>query len=427
MILSHMGGNPTGHVRDRDDLSHASHASVGSHYSHSRASPSASAPVPSHVHIATLPPIKKKKKIEKKKRLENIRRQRHVTVIQAYWRGRLARKQVAPLLESSSNHSLHNNNNNNNNANESPVDDANPESNSDRIVYADVNRSNRPFVPRILEKPETKEKPNDSDSVNNNNIEKTTNDGSVIESSTFVNRRQSELHEQELIHLAKKNEDVDDVNYVKQGIIAVIMLFIYFGFGMIFYSNTFKISYFKALYFCVVTVTTIGYGEISPDTDFTKLLTAIMIFAGLATFTIAITFLLDFFAKEKELLEERLIAKKFEEENKIEMDCQAGVEDVEEDEEINGSDEVSDDISPSSLYARFTKRTPKLILSALQNILKAILAIIFTVLIGAIFFMFVVQDMRFVDAVYFCAVTISSVGYGKSKSVLLDINSLLML
>jgi hypothetical protein len=49
------------------------------------------------------------------------------------------------------------------------------------------------------------------------------------------------------------------------------------------------------------------------------------------------------------------------------------------------------------------------------------------VLIGAIFFMFVVQDMRFVDAVYFCAVTISSVGYGKSKSVLLDINSLLML
>jgi len=342
-----------------------------------------------------LPPIKKKKQ-NRKNKLENIRRNKHVTLIQAHWRGRLSRK-VAPNAEKYKEETKEDDSN--------KEKDDKPESNSDREISNEKEPSPG-FVPKILEQKNEKESnkgdPPDQPSESNE----------VIPSKYNANKKESiQMKEEDLIQLAGKQGDDGNVNYIKQSVIAVIMLLGYFTFGMIFYSKTLHISYFHALYFCVVTVTTIGYGEISPDTDVTKLLTAVIIFAGLATFTIGITFLLDFIAVEKEKLEEKLITMKFEEENKIEMDVQTGVEEDENEDEnkdVNNEGFGVGNLCPACI----SDRIPEMIQTALKKLVVAILTIVITDLVGAIFVMFVVQDLNFVDAVYFCAVTISSVGYG---------------
>ncbi|MGG0184835.1 potassium channel family protein [Bacillus rhizoplanae] len=51
--------------------------------------------------------------------------------------------------------------------------------------------------------------------------------------------------------------------------------------GTIFYSTVEKMRVIDALYFSVVTLTTVGYGDFSPKTDFGKLFTIFYIFIGL--------------------------------------------------------------------------------------------------------------------------------------------------
>ncbi|MBI2101734.1 two pore domain potassium channel family protein [Candidatus Woesearchaeota archaeon] len=61
-------------------------------------------------------------------------------------------------------------------------------------------------------------------------------------------------------------------------IVAVIMLFL-FG-GATFYSYAEKWRYLDALYFSAYTITTVGYGDITPKTDFGKIFTIFYMFAG---------------------------------------------------------------------------------------------------------------------------------------------------
>ncbi|PEA53807.1 transporter [Bacillus pseudomycoides] len=51
--------------------------------------------------------------------------------------------------------------------------------------------------------------------------------------------------------------------------------------GTIFYSTVEKMRVIDALYFSVVTLTTVGYGDFSPQTDFGKIFTIFYIFVGL--------------------------------------------------------------------------------------------------------------------------------------------------
>ena len=52
--------------------------------------------------------------------------------------------------------------------------------------------------------------------------------------------------------------------------------------GMMFYMNVEHWSFINALYFCVVTLGTVGYGDITPATDAGKLFTVIYIIVGLS-------------------------------------------------------------------------------------------------------------------------------------------------
>jgi len=52
--------------------------------------------------------------------------------------------------------------------------------------------------------------------------------------------------------------------------------------GVVFYMNVEHWSLVNAIYFCVVTLGTVGYGDITPKTDLGKLFTVFYIIFGLA-------------------------------------------------------------------------------------------------------------------------------------------------
>lgn len=52
--------------------------------------------------------------------------------------------------------------------------------------------------------------------------------------------------------------------------------------GVLFYTRVEKWSVLNAVYFCVVTLATVGYGDITPTTDAGKIFTMFYIIVGLA-------------------------------------------------------------------------------------------------------------------------------------------------
>ena len=52
--------------------------------------------------------------------------------------------------------------------------------------------------------------------------------------------------------------------------------------GVVFYVNVEHWSLINAIYFCVVTLATVGYGDITPTTDVGKLFTVLYIIVGLS-------------------------------------------------------------------------------------------------------------------------------------------------
>jgi voltage-gated potassium channel len=60
--------------------------------------------------------------------------------------------------------------------------------------------------------------------------------------------------------------------------------------GTIFYHFQEHLSWVDAYYFCVVTLATVGYGDITPHTDLGKLFTTLYIFIGVGIITTFFTY-----------------------------------------------------------------------------------------------------------------------------------------
>lgn len=64
------------------------------------------------------------------------------------------------------------------------------------------------------------------------------------------------------------------------------------GIGIVFYHSVEALSWIDSLYFCVITLTTIGYGDIVPKTDLGKLFTTVYVIIGIGIFAAVINYLI---------------------------------------------------------------------------------------------------------------------------------------
>ena len=71
------------------------------------------------------------------------------------------------------------------------------------------------------------------------------------------------------------------VNEVPQQGAALVAIVTYLGVGTFFYSAFEQWSYGRSLYFSVVTMSTVGYGDLSPGSTFTQAFTLLYIFVGI--------------------------------------------------------------------------------------------------------------------------------------------------
>jgi voltage-gated potassium channel len=73
--------------------------------------------------------------------------------------------------------------------------------------------------------------------------------------------------------------------------------------GTVFYHTVEHFSWVDSYYFCVVTLATVGYGDLTPHTTLGKLFTTLYIFIGVGTITAFITYTL---RRHAERIEKRM-------------------------------------------------------------------------------------------------------------------------
>lgn len=84
--------------------------------------------------------------------------------------------------------------------------------------------------------------------------------------------------------------DLEDLSRLVKVLIPIFVSFI--GFGVVFYHLVEKWSWFDSLWFTIITIATIGYGDFVPHTIPGKVFTMLYVFIGIGLFIyVANTFL----------------------------------------------------------------------------------------------------------------------------------------
>ncbi|EFJ25541.1 hypothetical protein SELMODRAFT_450201 [Selaginella moellendorffii] len=98
---------------------------------------------------------------------------------------------------------------------------------------------------------------------------------------------------------------------------AALILALYLAIGILCFVHvrdelhgTKTLSFVDALYFCVVTMTTVGYGDLVPATATAKLMTCLFVFVGFAIFGLLLGNAANYLVEKQERLLERAIEKR---------------------------------------------------------------------------------------------------------------------
>ncbi|XP_059438944.1 two-pore potassium channel 1-like [Corylus avellana] len=129
-----------------------------------------------------------------------------------------------------------------------------------------------------------------------------------------------------------------------------------------------------AIYFCVVTMTTVGYGDLVPETILAKLLACIYVFTGMALVGLILSQAADYVVEKQEILVVRAIYMR----GKV------------------SPDEILKEVKTNKIKYKFI----------LVGFLLLVLIVVGTV------FLFVVEELSFMDAFYCVCSTITTLGYG---------------
>jgi len=133
-------------------------------------------------------------------------------------------------------------------------------------------------------------------------------------------------------------------------------------------------GFLDAIYFCVVTMTTVGYGDLVPDSDLSKLLACIYVFTGMALVGLILSKAADYIVEKQEII---LVKTIFKGEN-------------------YGPEQVSKEVETN-------KAKYKLILTA---------SIFLVLMIEGTIFLYFIENLDFVDAFYCVCSTVTTLGYG---------------
>lgn len=81
--------------------------------------------------------------------------------------------------------------------------------------------------------------------------------------------------------IGKKPRDAEYDKIIRNFRYAAAVTFGMIIFGAVFYHIVEKLSWLNAVYFCVITLATVGYGDITPHTDAGKLFTIFYVLVGI--------------------------------------------------------------------------------------------------------------------------------------------------
>lgn len=168
----------------------------------------------------------------------------------------------------------------------------------------------------------------------------------------------------------------------------------YFLIGGIFYYNVELWTALDCLYFQTVTMTTVGYGDFAPTGPGSKVFTMIYIFTGIAIVGRTVNGFAEYIIQYAEKKSKRREMKR----RKL----------------IERAKKNGDPLPASLLVEKKTVHATELS-HYRTKIMTSFGSIFLIILMGSIFFEQNEPDIDFLDALYFCVVTMTTVGYGDTK------------
>ena len=102
------------------------------------------------------------------------------------------------------------------------------------------------------------------------------------------------------INLDELKNEVDII-YRRRLIFVIILFFILLLIGTYIYHHLEKWSYFDSLYFTITTLTTVGYGDLTPQTFYGRLFTMFYMVFGISIALYSLSFLASHYIEKREV------------------------------------------------------------------------------------------------------------------------------